>query len=138
MRTLTIFSKKSAILGGLAALGLSAAAFAGGCTVEENDPICIAACPAPLTITVRGTPTMGAPDVSTGGSHGNCWVSPDEEYTSVCAVGEDAGDYRVTLNAPGYESKTVLANVDTSNEPCECGYEAKEIDVTLEEAPITF
>ncbi len=54
MRTLTIFSERSAILGGLAALGLS-----GGSAAEENDPICIAARPAPLTITVRGRPTMG-------------------------------------------------------------------------------
>jgi hypothetical protein len=140
MRTLPISSRRSSLLGGLATSLLFAltALVGSGCTVDEADDVCIAACPAPLTITVHGTENLGPPDVSTNGLRGSCSQSTEDANTSICSVGEDAGDYEVTLSAPGYQPKTVRADVDTSNDACSCGYDAESIEVTLEETPVAF
>lgn len=117
----------------LSTLGLSLGLLAGGCNFEDDETACIAACEPPLTITVRGTATIGTPDVSTSGLRGNCTTS-EEPNTTMCAVGEEAGTYDFVVEAPGYAPQRIQVEVGRSSAPCACGYDAEKREITLVEA----
>lgn len=122
---------RTAALGGMAllvvcVLGLTTC---GGGT--DGAPPCeIGACPPALTLEITANDGGGAvKDVGISGASFACSEVPG---ATVCtSVDGSAGDYHLTITAPGFASTTLDTTVDANPERCSCGYFPATVAVQL-------
>lgn len=90
-------------------------------------------CAPALTVRVTGGPGQPPPDVVLAGIDGSCWA---EDTVTVCSPSaRGPGDYAFELRAAGYRPAPVevtVPEVRVVGACCDCGYDARVVDVTLE------
>ena len=95
--------------------------------------VACAPCPPAVTVRVTGGPGNPIPEAVLSGIDGSCGA---DGTTTVCSTNVHApGDYAFEVTAPGYKPATVdvtVPEVLVVGECCNCGYDARVVDVTLE------
>jgi len=91
-------------------------------------------CAPAITVRVAGAPGLPPPEVTLAGIGGNCGASV--QSVTVCSTDVHApGDYAFEVQAPGYQPaalQVTVPRVVRVGACCDCGYEARVVDVTLE------
>ncbi|MCY1014215.1 hypothetical protein [Pyxidicoccus sp. MSG2] len=89
-------------------------------------------CAPAITVRVSGGPGNPMPDAELSGIDGSCGA---DGTTTVCSTNVHApGDYAFEVRAPGYRPASVEVTVPevlVVGACCNCGYEARVLDVTL-------
>jgi hypothetical protein len=129
-----------------AAFSLLAVLTLGGCDLplfsegedgppEEGscDDVLCGPCPPAITVRVTGGASDPTPEVVLSGVEGTCGA---DASATVCTPNIHApGDHAFELRAEGYRPTTVHVTVPEMlvvGACCNCGYESKVVDVTLE------
>jgi hypothetical protein len=90
-------------------------------------------CAPAITVRVTGGPGNPLPEASLSGIDGSCGADGN---TTVCSTTvHTPGDYAFEVRAPGYRSAAVevtVSEVLVVGACCNCGYEPRVLDVTLE------
>ncbi len=90
--------------------------------------------PCPPALTVKLTAPGGGPikGVTVEGEQADCH---NDTHATFCSLGRNqAGAYRFTVSAPGYQPLTLNETVPELDSPgcCACGYDAQLVEHTLE------
>ncbi|QSQ26819.1 hypothetical protein JY651_18705 [Pyxidicoccus parkwayensis] len=133
-----------------AAFALLAALALGGCDLpstlersfgdDDNPPadrscegVLCGPCPPAITVRVTGASGTPTPDATLSGIDASCGA---DGSVTVCSTHVHApGDYTFEVRAPGYRTvalEVTVPEVLVVGACCNCGYDARVVDVTLE------